>query len=85
MDVCVRLFYVYVALYLGSAALLRADSPVQGVLPTVLGLRKWSETKRFTHALCSRSNKNKDYNHHILVKKMGSLLASSGLIFPVVF
>jgi hypothetical protein len=45
---CVRLFCVCV----GSG---RATSwsPVQGVLPTVLGLRHWSETKRFTDALCS--------------------------------
>jgi hypothetical protein len=29
-------------------------SPIQGVLPTVLGLRNWSKTKRFTDALCSK-------------------------------
>jgi hypothetical protein len=29
-------------------------SPVQGVLPTVLKLRTWSETKRFTVVLCSK-------------------------------
>jgi hypothetical protein len=28
--------------------------PVQGALPTVLGLRNWRETKRFTDALCSK-------------------------------
>jgi hypothetical protein len=27
---------------------------VQGVLPTALGLRNWSETKRFMAALCSK-------------------------------
>jgi hypothetical protein len=29
-------------------------SLVQGVLPTDLGLRNWSETKRFSDALCSK-------------------------------
>jgi hypothetical protein len=29
-------------------------SPIQGILPTVLKLRNWSETKRFMDALCSK-------------------------------
>jgi hypothetical protein len=49
MDVCLRLFCVCV-----SSGLETGWFPVQGVLPTVLGLRNWSETKRFTDALCSK-------------------------------
>jgi hypothetical protein len=30
-------------------------SPVQGVLPTLLGLRNWGESKRFTDVLCSKA------------------------------
>jgi hypothetical protein len=48
MDVCLRLFCVCVC------GLATGWSPVQGVLPTVLRLRNWSETKRFTDALCSK-------------------------------
>jgi hypothetical protein len=49
MDVCLRLFCVCV-----GSGLATSWSPFQGVLPTVLGLRNWSETKRFTDALCSK-------------------------------
>jgi hypothetical protein len=44
MDVCVHLFYVCVVLCVGSG---RATgwSPVQGVLPTVYGLRNWKAVK----------------------------------------
>jgi hypothetical protein len=50
MDVCVRLFCVYVVLCVGSG-LSTGWSPVQGVLQTVLRLSNWSETKRFTDVL----------------------------------
>jgi hypothetical protein len=43
MDVCLCLICV------GSGL-----SPVQGVLPTALGWRNWSETRHFTDALCSK-------------------------------
>jgi hypothetical protein len=43
----------YSVFVLGSG-LVTDWSPVQGVLPTVLGLRNWSETKRFTNSLCSK-------------------------------
>jgi hypothetical protein len=49
MDVCLRLFCVCV-----GSGLATGWFPVQGVLPTVLRLRNWSETKRFTDALCSK-------------------------------
>jgi hypothetical protein len=49
MDVCVRLFCVCVRSGLGTGW-----SPVQGVLPTVLGLRNLSKTKAFKDALCSK-------------------------------
>jgi hypothetical protein len=48
MDVCLRLFCVCV-----GSGLATGWSPVEGVLPTVLGLRNWSETKLSTDALCS--------------------------------
>jgi hypothetical protein len=50
MVVCLRLFCVYVVPCVGSG-LATSWFPVQGVLPSVLGLRNWSETKRFTDAL----------------------------------
>jgi hypothetical protein len=50
MDVCLRLFCICVVLFVGSG-LATGRSPVQLVLPTVLGLKKLSETKRFTDAL----------------------------------
>jgi hypothetical protein len=46
---CLRLFCVFV-----GDGLATGWSPVQGVLPTVLGLRNWSETRRFTDALSSK-------------------------------
>jgi hypothetical protein len=49
MDACLRLFCVCV-----GSDLATGWSPVQGVLPTVLGLTNWSERKRFTDALCSK-------------------------------
>jgi hypothetical protein len=49
MDVCLRLFCVSVVLCVGSG-LASGWSPVQGVLPTVLGLRNWNETQRLTDA-----------------------------------
>jgi hypothetical protein len=49
MDVCLRVFCVCV-----GSGLATVWSPVQGVLPIVLGLRNWSETKRFTDAVCSK-------------------------------
>jgi hypothetical protein len=49
MDICVCLFCVCI-----GRGLAKGWSPIQGVLPTVLGLRNWSETKRFTNALCSK-------------------------------
>jgi hypothetical protein len=50
MDVRLCLFCVCI-----GSGLAMGWSPVQGVLPTlptVLGLRNWRETKRFTDALC---------------------------------
>jgi hypothetical protein len=41
MNVCVRLFCVYAVLYVGSG-LATGWSPVQGVLPTVYGLKNWN-------------------------------------------
>jgi hypothetical protein len=49
MDVCVRLFCVCV-----GSDLATSWSPVQEVLPTVLRLRNWSETERFTDPLRSK-------------------------------
>jgi hypothetical protein len=49
MDVCLLLFWVY-----AGSGFAMGWSSVLGVLPTVLGLRNWSETKRFTDALCSK-------------------------------
>jgi hypothetical protein len=46
---CLSLFRVCV-----GSGLLTDWSSVQGVLPTVLGLINWSETKRFTDAVCSK-------------------------------
>jgi hypothetical protein len=47
MNICVCLFSDCIGSGLASDWY-----PVQEVLPTVLGLRNWSETKRFTDALC---------------------------------
>jgi hypothetical protein len=49
MCVCLRLFCVCI-----GSGFATGWSPVQGVLNTVLGLRNWSETKRFMDALCSK-------------------------------
>jgi hypothetical protein len=49
MDICLRLFCVCI-----GSGLATGRSPVQGVLPNVLGLRNWSETKRFTDSLCTK-------------------------------
>jgi hypothetical protein len=49
MDTCLRLFCVCL-----GRGLATGWSPVQGVLPNVQRLRNWSETKRFTDALCSK-------------------------------
>jgi hypothetical protein len=49
MDVCLCLFCVCI-----GSGLAMGWSPVQGVPPTVLGLRNWSETKRFADAVCSK-------------------------------
>jgi hypothetical protein len=61
MDICLRLFRVYV-----GSGLATSWSPVQGVVPTVLGLRNWSETKRFTDALCSTVGSNRKYRESLL-------------------
>jgi hypothetical protein len=53
MSVCFCSVFVFVLSCVGSG-LATGWSPIQGVLPTVLGLRNWSETKRFTDALCSK-------------------------------
>jgi hypothetical protein len=45
MDVCVRLFCVYVVLCVGSS-LSTGWSSVQGVLPTIYGLRNWKRGQR---------------------------------------
>jgi hypothetical protein len=49
MDVCLCLFCVCIC-----SGLSAAWSPVQGVLPTDLGLRNRSDTKRFADAPCSK-------------------------------
>jgi hypothetical protein len=49
MDVCLCLFCVCV-----GSGLSTGWSSVQWVVLTVSGLRNWSETKRFTNALCSK-------------------------------
>jgi hypothetical protein len=49
MDVCLPLLCVCV-----GSGLATGWSRVQGLLLTVLRLRNWSETKRFTDALCSK-------------------------------
>jgi hypothetical protein len=49
INVCLSLFYVFV-----GSDFATGWSPCQGVLPTALGLRNWSETKRFTDALSSK-------------------------------
>jgi hypothetical protein len=51
VDVCV--YSVFVLSCVGSG-LATGWCPGQGVLPTVLGLINWSETKRFTDDLCSK-------------------------------
>jgi hypothetical protein len=51
MSVCVYSVFVLSCVGRGLAA---CWSPVQGILPTVLVLRNWSETKRFTDSVCSR-------------------------------
>jgi hypothetical protein len=56
-------------------------SLVQGVLPTVLGWRNWSETKRFTDALCSKvgatgiKNKKDKYIHTVQDYRQYSTIA----------
>jgi hypothetical protein len=50
---CLCAFILFVLSCIGSG-LATGWSPVQGVLLTVLKLRNWSETKRFTDALCSK-------------------------------
>jgi hypothetical protein len=63
IDVCLRLFCVCV-----GNGLVMGWSPIQGALLTVLGLRTWNETKRFTDALCSRgsSRRKRDRVQHYL-------------------
>jgi hypothetical protein len=47
MYVCIYSVFI-------SSDLATGWSPFRGVLTTVLGLRNWSETKRYTDALCSK-------------------------------
>jgi hypothetical protein len=54
MVVCLRLFCVCT-----GSSLATGWSPVQGILPIVLGLKNWSETKRFTDTLCRRRSNRK--------------------------
>jgi hypothetical protein len=60
-----RLFCVLV-----GSGLATGWSPVQGVLPTVLELRDWSETKLFTYTLCSKVGVTgkRERDRHELVK-----------------
>jgi hypothetical protein len=51
MDVCVYSVFMLSCVGSGFAT---GWSPVRGVLSTVLGLTNWSETKRFTDAVCSK-------------------------------
>jgi hypothetical protein len=56
MDVCVRLFCAYVVLCVGRG-LATGWSPVQGVLPTVYGLRNWNSGQGPTKG-CSGSEES---------------------------
>jgi hypothetical protein len=49
MDICLCLFCVCIC-----SGLATGWSPIEGVLPIVLGLRNWNETKSFTDAPCSK-------------------------------
>jgi hypothetical protein len=49
MDVCPCLFCICI-----GSGLVRGWSPIEGVLPTFLGLRNWSEKRGFTDALCPK-------------------------------
>jgi hypothetical protein len=51
---CLSAFILCMCCPVLISTLRRADPPVQRILATVLGLRNWSETKRFTGALCSK-------------------------------
>jgi hypothetical protein len=51
MDVCVYSVFTLPCVDSGFAT---GWSPVQGVVPSVLRLRNWSETKRFMDALCPK-------------------------------
>jgi hypothetical protein len=60
IDVCLRLFCVCVV-----SGLATGWSTIEIVLPTVLELRNWSETKSFADALCSKvgaTGKTERYN-----------------------
>jgi hypothetical protein len=49
IDVCLCLFCVCMGSDLATGLF-----PIRGVLPTLLGLRNWSETKRFMDVFCSK-------------------------------
>jgi hypothetical protein len=51
ISVCVYSVFVFSCVDNGLAT---GSSPVQGVLPIVLGLRNWNETKHSTDAVCSK-------------------------------
>jgi hypothetical protein len=86
MDACLRLFCVYVVLGVGSG-LATGWSPIPGVLPTLLELRKWSETKRFTDGLCSKvgARGDKDGEREILLMTGAGMLLRNWSILPSIF
>jgi hypothetical protein len=57
---CVFAFIVLLCSSCVGSGLATGWSPVQGILPTVLGLRNWNETKRFTDAPCGSNRKERD-------------------------
>jgi TorA maturation chaperone TorD len=62
---CLCLFCVCI-----GSGLATGWSPIQGVLPTVLGLRNWPETKRFMDALCSKVGATGKREREITYTKM---------------
>jgi hypothetical protein len=70
MSVCVYSVFV---LGIGLAT---GWSPVQGVLPTVLRVRNWSETKRFTDALCSKMGATRKREREIPWRHVGLLTSA---------
>jgi hypothetical protein len=66
MGVCLCLFCVRIG---------TGWSPIQGVLPTVLGLRNWSEIKRFTDVLCFKVGARRKRERHRLYESVAVVSA----------